>query len=798
MQRFTFLAAAAALLFLSSADEPTPNAPAASATPATTETVRAADGRVIVIGFDGADARTIRGLMESDPASYPTFAKLASEGTFEPLEVVAPPESPVSWAALNTGQNPAKTGVPGFLKRDTTTMFPTFGHIIADDKKPIEEFDNTPLPLWSKGTMGAICGGACFVIAFLLGLLVSGGRIAIGMVVGLIGGGAGAYVGMQARDMLPTEISVTSNPNEARNFWDLTAENGVNTIILDAAQSFSMPTPSGAKVLSGLGVPDARGALGDWFVYTTNPEEREREGRKTTTAGMVFRVDDRGGEIDTLIYGPKNFWELEQLEKELAEIAVKFKDPGLPMAESGKLATREAELKPLIKNGKSASKLDLRTTVDMSIKLGANDAQVTIGGQTQTVALGEWSEFYELRFELNRLLKVDAITRVRVVKTDPYFELFVNVLDIDPRNPPFWQPISSPPEFAAELAADCGLYETYGWPTLTMPVKDREVDPELLMEDVEFTMQWREKLTHSVLARDDWRVMMSVFSTTDRVQHMMYRYWDETHPQYVAADSDRAMTFFGETMKLRDAIPTIYKHMDRVIGDVLDSLEPNDTLMVVSDHGFQSFHRQVNVNNWLIEQGYLVMKPGVSKKKGNDSFLLFVDWDKTRVYSMGMGFLYVNQIGRERNGIVPASDADALMAEVREKLLVATDQDGGAPICRSVYVTKEIHNGPFLDRESDMIIGFAPTYRVSWSSTSGGVALDRDDNLLPICTDNTSPWSGGHISVNLPDVAGVFFCNKKVDVPAEGVRALQIAPTVLDLVGVPKSDDMDLGPLSIR
>ena len=98
------------------------------------------------------------------------------------------------------------------------------------------------------------------------------------------------------------------------------------------------------------------------------------------------------------------------------------------------------------------------------------------------------------------------------------------------------------------------------------------------MEDVEFTMKWRERLTASALERDDWRILMSVFSTTDRVQHMMYQFYDTEHPLYDEAAANREMTFFGETIRLRDAIPAIYKHMDRVMGDVLAKLEANDTL----------------------------------------------------------------------------------------------------------------------------------------------------------------------------------------------------------------------------
>ena len=294
---------------------------------------------------------------------------------------------------------------------------------------------------------------------------------------------------------------------------------------------------------------------------------------------------------------------------------------------------------------------------------------------------------------------------------------------------------------------------------------------------------------------------MSVFSTTDRVQHMMYKFYDPSSTRSTSPRRRTARwTFFGETIKLSDAIPAIYKQMDRVIGDdAQDELVgDNDTLLVCSDHGFQSFRRQVNVNNWLAENGYLAVKPGTSKKLSKALF--FVDWKKTKVYSLGMGFLYLNLKGREKDGIVDPSEAEALMAEVRDKILQAEDPDNpGTKFCKEVYITSDIHSGPYLDLESDMILGFAPNYRVSWSSTSGGIHLvDAPSGgavVGPICTDNDSPWSGGHVSVALPDVAGVFFSNRKVQVPEGGVRLLQIAPTALDLLDVSVPAEMDLKPL---
>ncbi len=754
-------------------------------------------GRVVILGFDGADANKVRALMKSDPELYPTLRKLAESGTFAPLEVVVPAESPVSWASLNSGQNPGKTGVPGFIRRDLSRGFvsPGFGHI---EKKsvPLEELANAPLPIWSPAKSAAVFGGGVFLVVLLLALVLFR-RLGLASVLAVLAGGGAAFAGHQVRALLPASYPRTANVNQVESFWDVAARAGVPCIVLDAQQAFDGPTTPGAKVLYGLGLPDARGDLGQWFIYTTDPAQFSREGKGTTTAGTIYRVDEDGGAIRSKIYGPENFALQERLQAQYDALDARAK-----VSPSLELATQKEQLKDRLDAAKGEGKYraDLnagRVAVDLEIHFEGAETRVKIGAQEQTLAVGEWSDFYDLTFELNWLLKVHAITRVKLVQLKPHFELLVNVLDIDPRNPPFWQPISSPFDFAAELAEDCGRFETYGWPTLTMPFKDEKIQPETLLEDVEFTEKWRELLTHERLAKNDWRCLMSVFSTTDRVQHMTYQFHDAEHPLHDPAVAARQMSFFGERIALSEAIPAIYRQMDRIIGDVLAKLAPEDTLFVVSDHGFQTFRRQVHLNNWLAQEGYLALKP---LTKDNRNALMFVDWAKTRAYALGLGFIYLNLQGREPNGIVSRDEARELMDEIRKKLLRAEDPDGGGRICNEVYVPRDIHSGEHLGLEADLIPGFRPPYRVGWSTSSGGLSAQNEGGVYtagPICSDNDSNWSGDHVSMALADVPGVFFCNRKVALPKEGVRALQIAPTVLRLLGVPVPDVMDLPPLEL-
>ncbi|NOT31549.1 MAG: hypothetical protein HOP15_13965, partial [Planctomycetes bacterium] len=162
----TFLASLAVAVFVLAA--PRAAAGASAADPAASDT----RGRVVILGFDGADARTVRELMAKEPGRYPTFEKLASSGTFAPLEVVAPTESPVSWASLNSGRNPAETGVPGFIRRELggRSPAPNFGYIERKSKK-LEDLEDAPIPLWTPAITAAVAGGGVFLAVLLLALL---------------------------------------------------------------------------------------------------------------------------------------------------------------------------------------------------------------------------------------------------------------------------------------------------------------------------------------------------------------------------------------------------------------------------------------------------------------------------------------------------------------------------------------------------------------------------------------------------------------------------------------------------
>ena len=733
--------------------------------PAQAQAQRQDPPRVIVLGFDGADANTAAAMI--DRGELPNLKRLRDEGTFAPLGTTVPAESPVSWASLNSGQNPAKTGIPGFIKRilpPGRAPQPTVGFY-----EPVSrETASLRLPLllrflvrFEPNVAGAICGLASAVLFAVLFSLVLRMRRAVAIPLALVLGVCGGIAGRIASGMVPRKIpGIVANLTQTGGFWETAARAGIPSVVLDGAMTWDRPEVRGAKVLSGLGVPDVRGAYGDWFVYTTDTSEtgREPSGRSTSTGGTVFRVDEVKGRIEASIYGPETF------------------DPG----SAGTEGEGEAP----------------RLTVPLVVERKENKrAKVVLDGIDHEVGEGEWSPWYRLTFSVNALVKIHAITRVKVLHFEEPFTLYLDFLQIDPSAPPFWQPVSQPPEFSRELArATASPFETVGWACLTMPLKDKEIDGKTFLEDIDATRAGRERLFAEEIAKEGWRLFMCVESTPDRVQHMMYKHYDASHPKHEAEAAKTRVRFGGEEITFAEAIPAAYRQMDRLVGEVLDRhVRPGDTVIVCSDHGFQSFRRGWNLNNWLAEKGYLATRELTSREQGG--FLQFVDWSRTRAYAVGLGTIFVNLRGRERDGIVDPAEVPALLDALEKDLREA--RDGEKAVVRDVYRMDKIHFGPHLDFEGDLMVGCEAGYRVGWSTTTGGMRLVAGEDggaswiPAPSIEDNTNPWSGDHVSVAKDLVPGVFFCNRKVKIPPTGVDLLDIAPTVLAVLGVPRPAEYD-------
>jgi predicted AlkP superfamily phosphohydrolase/phosphomutase len=238
---------------------------------------------------------------------------------------------------------------------------------------------------------------------------------------------------------------------------------------------------------------------------------------------------------------------------------------------------------------------------------------------------------------------------------------------------------------------------------------------------------------------------------------MFYRLLDPQHPRYDAALAQR----FGDTI-LRE-----YERMDTTIGDVLARMRPDDTLIVLSDHGFHNYRRGLHVNQWLRSQGWLNLKGGASSAERE--FLLDVDWSRTRAYAVGTGQIYLNVRGRERDGIVSPEDVAALTDQIKARLLQLRDRDRrDAVVVSHAYAAAEAFRGKRAEEAPDIQIGFAENYRTSWETILGGVP----DGLF---ADNDKKWSGDHAASDFADTPGFILANRVID--KQDPHIVDIAPT---------------------
>jgi predicted AlkP superfamily phosphohydrolase/phosphomutase len=234
-----------------------------------------------------------------------------------------------------------------------------------------------------------------------------------------------------------------------------------------------------------------------------------------------------------------------------------------------------------------------------------------------------------------------------------------------------------------------------------------------------------------------------------------------------------------------EVIQNLYARMDELIGRVMSKLDDDAMLLVISDHGFKSFARCVNLNAWLHQYGYLVLK---GNKTESGDWFEDVDWSRTRAYTMGLNGLYLNLKGREREGIVAAGgESEALKQELHEKLNGLVDPDLGTVAISGMFDCDGVYAGPYVDNAPDLIVGYGAGFRASWDSVMGKVTGTIFD-------DNLKAWSGDHC-VDPRLVPGVLFSNRKITVEKPAI--VDVAPTIMKLFGLALPSYFDGKPWAV-
>lgn len=396
--------------------------------------------------------------------------------------------------------------------------------------------------------------------------------------------------------------------------------------------------------------------------------------------------------------------------------------------------------------------------VEFVVRSGENASsrRLEIQGEAWPLRVGEYTPWIRLRFSAGLAPAVRGIVRFLLTEIEPEVSVYVTPIEIDPENPAL--PISYPSHYAVYLAKLLGSYATLGMAEDTWALNEGAIDEDAFLRQAKLIQAEREAMFFSALQRTRNGVLACVFDTPDRVQHMFYRYIDPVRTDL-------------QESRHKLVIEDMYRDMDRIVGRTLGHVDRNTSLFVLSDHGFSSFRRGVNLNSWLHQNGYLALLPGMSK---SGDYFQGIDWENTRAYTFGLGGVYLNLRGREAQGVVSPASALTLKTELIGKLENLLDDEPREVAIRHVYDSKTIYKGPYVEAAPDLVIGYAPGYRASWSAAVGKVTET-------VFEDNPKCWSGDHC-IDPGAVPGVLFSNHEITTENPGIE--DMAPTVLHLFGI--------------
>ncbi len=514
----------------------------------------------------------------------------------------------------------------------------------------------------------------------------------------------------QKSALLPPQVV---NMRRGEAIWDVLSARGIPSTVIRCPGTFP-PDRIEGRVLAGMGVPDLRGGLGTSTLLTTDPHATARESEQ-----IVTLVRDGERFLGHLV-GPRT----------------------------------------------GRHRRDLTLPIAVRIDAAGDRATLACDAEPRQLALqlGVWSDWLRVKFRAGMLQRVSAVVRVLLLRTSPHLELYVSPANFDPRSPLY--PIAAPADYANEIADELGgAFYTTGMVEDHAGLTNGRYDESTFLAQCEDAMREREAMLRHELHRLDRGFLFALFDTPDRLQHMFWRFREPDHPS-LGGDVSRCAEFAR-------VIEEHYRRCDAVVGEALRAADDDTMVIVLSDHGFASFQRGVNLNNWLHAHGYLTLRGGESPTAQHGDFLRAIDWDRTTAYALGLGGIYLNVAGREANGIVPPGDVEALAERLCTQMASLPDAARGSTAILGARTRAALYRGAFAHESPDIVVDFNEGYRVSWGTALGGFG----DVLIE---DNVRRWGGDHI-VSPVLVPGVLFSNRAL--AGDAAAMVDLAPTILEALG---------------
>jgi predicted AlkP superfamily phosphohydrolase/phosphomutase len=519
--------------------------------------------------------------------------------------------------------------------------------------------------------------------------------------------------------VIPLSSGKATLLRRGKAFWQILDEHGIPATVLHIPANFP-PAESRSRTLAGMGTPDMQGTYGIFSFYTDDPLDGEGE----RSGGRVYPVEVQDHRVSAKLFGPPNTF-----RKGAPQVAVDFTvwvDPTQPVA------------------------------------------KIIIQDQEILLREGEWSNWVQLKFSLIPWLEsATGICRMYMKQLTPFFKLYISPVNIDPSQPAL--PLSTPTNYAHELWKQVGFYYTQGIAEDTKALSDGVLTDGEYLEQARLVLAEQLKFFDLELARLQAGLLFAYFSSLDQNSHMFWRAFNKNSPAY---DPEVAAKYSG-------TLEWFYEQMDQMLGKALAKVDGNTTLIVMSDHGFAPYNRSFNLNTWLLDNGYIALKPQPRTRLGD--LFTDVDWSRTRAYGLGLNGLYLNLRGRERWGTVsPGAEAEALQNEIRDRLLALRDPPTGlAPITR-IDKAEDVYSGDRVRDAPDLVVGYNRGFRAGWKTDLGEFTFE-------VLEPNRELWSGDHC-IDYTLVPGVLLSNKRIAMQTPALT--DIAPTLLAEYGIAKPKNM--------
>jgi len=259
-------------------------------------------------------------------------------------------------------------------------------------------------------------------------------------------------------------------------------------------------------------------------------------------------------------------------------------------------------------------------------------------------------------------------------------------------------------------------------------------DHDFLIEDLDRTTKSRWAAVEKFW-NEDWDYFQVVFTGTDRMQHYLWDcIADENHPY-------------------RSAFMDYYRNVDKLIGNLYDMfktvspLDEGESFFLLSDHGFTQLDREVHLNAWLRDEGYLSLKDGEAGLEGIDN--------GTTAFALDPGRVFINEKDRFPEGSVAPGEVDGLRREIAGKLMELDFQ--GKPVIREVFAREQVYDGPHVGEGADLLVLSHYGFDLKGSVKPGEVFRTSDLKGMHTWDDAFFWWSGPELpDLQIESLAGLI------------------------------------------